>query len=210
MRLLVGFCVVLTCPHPFGNTSLCSGTTSCARLIWYFSSPGSGMNHFSKIPSERAMAPHSGTLAWKIPWTGKPGGLQSTGRKESDATEWLLFHFSLSCIGEGNGNPLWCSCLENPRDAVAWWAAVYGVTQSRIRLKRLSSSSSQNTLDWGMVFGNQDPGPRGCSWLCGDSSLMPCQWTQLGCMYLFHVCLFTYVCSHLYLLSIHPSIYSSS
>ena len=57
-------------------------------------------------------------------------------------TEQLHFHFSLSCIGEGNGNPLQCSCLENPRDGGAWWAAVYGVTQSRTRLKRLSSSSS--------------------------------------------------------------------
>ena len=54
----------------------------------------------------------------------------------------LHFHFSLSCIGEGNGNPLHCSCLENPRDGGAWWAAVYGVTQSRTRLKQLSSSSS--------------------------------------------------------------------
>ena len=57
-------------------------------------------------------------------------------------TEGLRFHFSLSCIREGNGNPLQCSCLENPRDGGAWWAAVYGVTQSRTRLKRLSSSSS--------------------------------------------------------------------
>ena len=57
------------------------------------------------------------------------------GRKESDTTERLRFHFSLSCIGEGNGNPLQCSCLENPRDWGAWWAAVYGVTQSRTRLK---------------------------------------------------------------------------
>ena len=57
-------------------------------------------------------------------------------------TERLQFHFSLSCIGEGNGNPLQCSCLENPRDGGAWWAAVYGVAQSRTRLKRLSSSSS--------------------------------------------------------------------
>ena len=57
-------------------------------------------------------------------------------------TECLHFHFSLSCIGEGNGNPLQCSCLENPRDGGAWWAAIYGVTQSRTRLKRLSSSSS--------------------------------------------------------------------
>ena len=64
------------------------------------------------------------------------------GRWESDTTERLHFHVSLSCIGEGNGNPLQCSCLENPRDEEAWWAAVYGVTQSRTRLKRLSSSSS--------------------------------------------------------------------
>ena len=57
-----------------------------------------------------------------------------------DTTERL--HFSLSCIGEGNGNPLQCSCLENPRDRGAWWAAIYGVAQSRTQLKRLSSSSS--------------------------------------------------------------------
>ena len=54
----------------------------------------------------------------------------------------FTFHFSLSCIGEGNGNPLQCSCLENPRDGGAWWDAVYGVAQSRTRLKQLSSSSS--------------------------------------------------------------------
>ena len=59
-----------------------------------------------------------------------------------DTTQRLHFHFSLSCIGEGDGNPLQCSCLENPRDGGAWWAAVYGVAQSRTRLKRLSSSSS--------------------------------------------------------------------
>ena len=61
-------------------------------------------------------------------------------------TKQLHFHFSLSCIGEGNGNPLQCSCLENPRDGVAWWAAVYGVAQSRTRLKRLSSSNSTGDL----------------------------------------------------------------
>ena len=88
------------------------------------------------------MAPHSSTLAWKIPWTETPGRLQSIGREESDRTERLHSHFSLSCIGEGNGNPLQCSCLENPRDGGAWWAAVYGVAQSRTGLKRLSSSSS--------------------------------------------------------------------
>ena len=59
-------------------------------------------------------------------------------------TEQLHFHFSLSCIGQGNGNPLQCSCLENPRDGGAWWAAVYGVAKSRTRLKRLSSSSSSS------------------------------------------------------------------
>ena len=64
----------------------------------------------------------------------------------SDTTEWLHFHFSLSCVGEGNGNPLQCSCLENPRDGGAWWAAVYGVAQSRTRLKRLSSSSSSSNI----------------------------------------------------------------
>ena len=64
-----------------------------------------------------------------------------SGCEESDTTEQLHFHFSLSCIGEGNGNPLQCPCLENSRDGGAWWAAVYGVTQSRTRLKWLSSSS---------------------------------------------------------------------
>ena len=92
--------------------------------------------------SEKAMAPHSSTLAWKIPWMEKSGGLQSMGSGKSDTTEWLHFHFSLSCIGEGNGNPLQCSCLENPRGGRAWWASVSGVAQSRTQLKRLSSSSS--------------------------------------------------------------------
>ena len=68
-------------------------------------------------------------------------GCSPWGREESDTTERLPFHFSLSCIGEGNGNPLQCSCLENPRDGGAWWAAVYRVAQSQTRLKRLSSSN---------------------------------------------------------------------
>ena len=99
---------------------------------------------------EKAMATHSSTLAWKIPWTEGPGRLQSM-----DMTEQLHFHFLLSCIGEGNGNPLQCSCLENPRDGGAWWAAIYGVAESWTRLKRLSSSSSRGmqgltspTRDW--------------------------------------------------------------
>ena len=92
--------------------------------------------------SEKAMALHSSTLAWKIPWTAEPGRLQFMGSLRVDTAERLHFHFSLSCIGEGNGNPLQCSCLENPRDGGAWWAAISGVTQSQTRLKRLSSSSS--------------------------------------------------------------------
>ena len=91
---------------------------------------------------EKAMGSHSSTLAWKIPWTEEPGRLQSMGSLR-DTTERLHFHFSPSCIGEGNGNPLQRSCLGNPRDGGAWWAAVYGVVQSRTRLKRLSSSSIQ-------------------------------------------------------------------
>ena len=90
-------------------------------------------------------------------------GCSPWGLKGSDTTEPLHFHFSLLCIGEGNGNPLQCSCLENPRDGGAWWAAVYGVAQSRTRLKRLSSSRS-------CVF-----------WLGRESS--PC---SLG----IHVCMF--------------------
>ena len=82
----------------------------------------------SRQRQEKAMAPHSSTLAWKIPCS-------PWGREESDTTERLQFHFSLSCTGEGNGNPLQCSYLENPRDGAAWWAAVYGVAQSWTRLK---------------------------------------------------------------------------
>ena len=78
-------------------------------------------------PLEEGMATHSGILAWKIPWAEEPAGLQSLGLLESDTTERLHFHFSLSCIGEGNGNLLQCSCLENPRDRGAWWDAFYGV-----------------------------------------------------------------------------------
>ena len=73
-------------------------------------------------------------------------GCSRWGRLESDMTERLHFHFSLSCIGEGNGNPLHCFCLENPRDRGAWWGAICGVAQSQTRVKRLSSSSS-NLID---------------------------------------------------------------
>ena len=78
----------------------------------------------------------SSTLAWKIPWSLV--GCSPWGHEELDTTERLHFHFSLSCTGEGNGNPLQYSCLENPRDGGTWWAAVYGVTQSQTRLKQFS------------------------------------------------------------------------
>ena len=81
------------------------------------------------------MAPHSSILAWKIPWTRSLVGCSPWGREESDMTERLHFLFSLSCIGEGNGNLLQCSCLENPRGGRAWWAAVYGVAQSQTQQK---------------------------------------------------------------------------
>ena len=98
------------------------------------------------------MAPHSSTLAWKIPWLEEPGRLQSMGSLESDMTERLHFDFSLSCIAEGNGNPLQCSCLENPRDEEAWWAAVDRVTQSWTWLKRLNSSQQQVAVDIKSTF----------------------------------------------------------
>ena len=96
------------------------------------------------------MAPHFSTLAWKIPWTEEPGGLQYMGSRRV-RHDWAT---SLSCIGEGNGNPLQCSCLENPRDGGAQGAAVYGVAQSRTRLKWLSSSSSSRLNNSGYKNNN--------------------------------------------------------
>ena len=113
------------------------------------------------------MATHSSTLPWKIPWMEEPGRLQSMGslRVGHDwATSLSLF---LSCIEEGNGNPLQRSCLENPRDGGSWWAAVYGVAQSWTQLKQLSSSrsSSSSTIEnW--------------TWLCPFS-----WWCRLGCLF---------------------------
>ena len=80
------------------------------------------------MDSEKAMAPHSSTLAWKISWTEEPGRLQSTGSRRV-GHDWVT-SLSLSCIGEGNGNPLQYSCLENSGDRGAWWAAVYGIAES--------------------------------------------------------------------------------
>ena len=104
--------------------------------------------------TEKAMAPHSSTLAWKIPWMEEPGRLQSMGQRRvrhNWATSLSLFTFM---HWRGNGNPLQCSCLENPRDGGAWWAAIYGVTQSQTWLKRLSSSSRSSSIDEKTKEGN--------------------------------------------------------
>ena len=103
---------------------------------------------------EKAMATHSSTLAWKSPWTEEPGRLQSMGSRRvrhNWATSLSLFTFM---HWRGNGNPLQCSCLENPRDGGAWWAAIYGVTQSQTWLKRLSSSSRSSSIDEKTKEGN--------------------------------------------------------
>ena len=106
--------------------------------------------HFQK----KAMSPHSTTLAWKIPWMEA-----WWAAVHGVATGRFHFHFSLLCIGEGKGNTLQCSCLENPRDGGAWWAAVYGVAQSQTRLKRLSSSSMSIFIRALNVF------PVNCLWI---------------------------------------------
>ena len=79
---------------------------------------------------EKKMATLSSTLAWKLPWTEEPGGLQSMGGEELDMIEQLHFHFSLSCIGEGHGNPLQCSRLENPRDRSLVGCCLWGRTEA--------------------------------------------------------------------------------
>ena len=122
--------------HCRSNKEMVTGQCGCragGRKSWETRLQGWDQGVF------KAMALHSSTLAWKIPWTEEPGRLQPMGSKRV-GHNWDFIHFSLSCIGEGNGNPLQCSCLENPRDGGAWWAAVSRVAQSQTRLKRLSSS----------------------------------------------------------------------
>ena len=107
---------------------------SCSHKVYMFSRRKQGRRQWHPTPVLLPGKSHGWrSLEGYSPW----------GRWGSDTTERLHFHFSLSRIGEGNGNPLQCSCLENPRDRGAWWAAVYGVAQSQIRLKWFSSSSSR-------------------------------------------------------------------
>ena len=95
---------------------------------------------------EKGMTTHFSILVWSIPWTEDPGGLQFMGSQRVRYDWATSLSLSLSCIGEGNGSPLQCSCLENPRDGGAWWVAVYGVTQNWTRLKRLSSRATLGVL----------------------------------------------------------------
>ena len=106
---------------------------------------------FTFMHWRRKWQPTPSILAWRIPGTEEPSGLPSMGSHRVGHDWATSLSLSLSCIGEGNGNPLQCSCLENPRDGGAWWAAVSGVAQSRTRLKWLSSSfSSSNIKPWGL------------------------------------------------------------
>ena len=102
-------------------------------------------DHSDRVSIRRQWHPTPVLLPGKSHGQRSLEGCSPWGCWGSDTTEWLHFHFSLSCIGDGNGNPLQGSCLENPRDGGAWWTAVYGVTQSRTRLKWLSSSSSSSS-----------------------------------------------------------------
>ena len=113
-------------------------------------------------------------------------GCNPWGRYESDTTERLPFHFSLSCIGEGNGNPLQCFCLENPRDKGAWWAAIYGVAQSRTRLSDFTFTFHFHVLEKEMathssVFAWRIPGTREpCGLLSVGSHTVGHHWSDLA------------------------------
>ena len=129
------------------------------------------------LVAEKAMAPHSSTLAWKIPWTEEPGRLHPWGCWGSDTTEQLHFHFSLSCIREGNSNSLQCSCLENPRDGRAWWAAIYGVAQSQTQLKWLSSSIYIHTHTFFFIFFSIMV----YHWIFSSSTILTVFWSSYSC-----------------------------
>ena len=112
------------------------------HMLW------SNLAHVPQLLRRRQWQPTPVLLPGKSHGWRSLVGCSPWGRYKSDTTEWLHFQFSLSCTGEGNGNPLQCSCLENPRDGGACWAAVYGVAQSRTRLKWLSSSNSSSSHNY--------------------------------------------------------------
>ena len=130
---------------PKKNPAQCSPHSRACPLRWLYGSKNSPWELLSGLCmsfQQTHWRPTPVLLPGKSHGWRSLVGCSPWGRKESDTTEQLHFHFSLSCVGEGNGNPFQCSCLENPRDGGAWWAAVYGVAQSRTRLTRLSNSSS--------------------------------------------------------------------
>ena len=132
--------------------------------------------HFPVL--EKEMATHSSTPAWRILGTGEPGELQSMGSLESDMTERLHFHFSLSCTGEGNGNPLQRSCLENQGYRGAWWAVVCGVAQSRTRLKRQQQQVRDMEAWHAAVHGVMKSWTRLGDWTIAGQST--CLWPSAG------------------------------
>ena len=134
----------------FGNTDRCDRTLF-GRVSHVVSLRHSIVNDKLLGSRRRRWHPTPVLLPGKSHGRRSLVGCSPWGRGESDTTERLPFHFSLSRIGEGNGNPLQCSCLENPRDGGAWWAAVYGVAQSRIQLKRLSSSRYEKMQQEGIL-----------------------------------------------------------
>ena len=169
----------------------------------FFTTSATRGAHNIRTPNRKSRRRHWHPTPVLLP--GKSHGRRSLvgcgpwGRWESDTTERLHFHFSLSCIGEGNGNPLQYSCLENPRDGGARWAAIYGVTQSRTRLTWLSSSSSSNRKSktdyckhcWVLYQGlkiHRPSGPRSVTQTTGEAGAVPRGWREL-CklvrMYLF-------------------------
>ena len=129
--------------HQTKKLLLIKGNYQSTELEKMFENHISGVNIQNQ---KRRWHPTPVLLPGKSHGRRSPVGCSPWGCSESDRTELLHFHFSPSYIGGGNGNPLQCSCLENPRDGGAWWAAVYGVAQSRTRLKRLSSRSSSSRL----------------------------------------------------------------
>ena len=128
---------------PFTNDSSCYLLKALmwVYVVFWFGNYKRKENNYRKV-RRRRWQPTPALLPGKSHGRRSLVGCSPWGLKESDMTERLHFHFSLSCIGEGNGNPPQCSCLGNPRDRGAWWAAVYGVAQTQARLKWLSSSSS--------------------------------------------------------------------
>ena len=133
-----------------GITPQWGGTCTC--LFWWFLCAAEvkkkkSINLYIAINWRRQWQPTPVLLPGESHGWRSLVGCSSWGHEESDVAKWLHFHFSLSCTGEGNGNPLQYSCLENPRDRGAWWAAVCGVAQSRTWLTRLSSSSSKLNIE---------------------------------------------------------------